>query len=59
MSRRKINSARQISSASINVRVEVKSKNVTVNHNVTFIIPSNNKGRCNFTWVINNERISK
>lgn len=60
MSRKRTNLAKQISSASINVRVEIKSKNVTVNHNITFITPNEPMaGKCYFTWIINNERSSK
>lgn len=52
MSRKRIKTVEmQISSSSINVRVEVKSNStIKVAHNVTFITHNNLPGKCYFTW---------
>ena len=55
-----ITAAIEISSADVKVRVEVKSNKPIVKQEVTIITPNESMlGKCYFTWIINNERISK
>lgn len=50
----------EISSADVKVRVEIKSNKPLVKQEVTIITPNEPMlGKCYFTWIINNERISK
>ena len=50
----------EISSADVKVRVEIKSNKPIVKQEVTIITPNKHTlGKCDFTWIINNERISK
>ena len=50
----------EISSANVKARVEIKSTKPIVKQEVTIITPNEPMlGKCYFTWIINNERISK
>ena len=50
----------EISSADVKVRVEIKSNKPIVRQEITFITPNEPMiGKCYFTWIINNERISR